>query len=111
MTIGASRLVADIEVAGQLVRNDGEDRRWKQAVMEAMEERFKRRESEAGFHNRARRREEDFCDGWNGRRGDSRDRKMERKESRICHACGERGHIRKDSGRTKKDGKFQGRDL
>ena len=106
--IGANRLVADMEVAGCLVKKD---KGWKQEVMEAMEERFKKRESEAGFYDRERRREEDLFGDWEGRREDSRDRKMERKEFRTCYTCGEQGHIRKDCGKAKKDRKFQGRDL
>ena len=92
-----------MEVAGRLVKKD---KGWKQEVMEAMEDCFKKRESEVGLYDRERRREEVLFGGWDGRREDSRDRKMERKESRVCHACGEQGHIRKDCGRFKKDRKF-----
>ena len=79
--------------------------------MEAMEERFKMRENEVGHYDWERRRMEDLFGGWSGRREDSKDRRGERRESRTCHACGERGHLRKDCGRAKKDKGFQGRDL
>ena len=62
------------------MNNDEEYKRWRQDVMEAMEERIRKRESEVGYFNRVRSR-----------------------ESRICHACGKRGHIRKDCGVARKD--------
>ena len=54
MLIGALQLVTDIEVAACSFKKDGEDRRWKQAVREVMEERVKKRENEAGYYDRER---------------------------------------------------------
>ena len=111
MMIGASGLVADMEVVGGSLKKDYDVRKWKKAVMEVMEERVKKREIEVGHYDRERGRMEDLFGGWSGRREDSKDRRLERRESRICHACGERGHLKKDCGRAKKDKGFQGRDL
>ena len=80
-------------------------------VMEVMEEHVKRREIEAGHYDWERRRMEDVFGGWSGRRDGSKDRRLERREARTCHICGERGHLKKDCGRTKKDKGFQGRDF
>ena len=82
-----------------------------QAVMEAMEERIKVKESEVGHYDRGRRRVEDSFGSGSSRREDSKDRKLERRELRTCYVCGERGHLKKDCGRTKKDKGYQGRDL
>ena len=109
--MGASGLVADMKVVGGSLKKDYDVRKWKKVVMEVMEERVKKREIEVGHYDWERGRMEDLFGGWSGRREDSKDRRGERRESRTCHACGERGHLRKDCGRTKKDKEFQGRDL
>ena len=77
----------DMEVAGQLINNE-EDRRWRQTVVEEMEERIRKRESEVGYFNQVRGR-----------------------ESRVCHACGKKGYIRKDCGTGRKDRKQRERDI
>ena len=107
----ASWLAADKYVAGQLGDNDEDDKRWKHAIKEAKEEQIKKKGGEFGYYNRNRSREGDCFGGWNCRRGDSRDRKLERKETRICHACGKQGHIRKDCGVSRKDGNHRERDF
>ena len=48
MMIGASTLVRDMETVGGSLKRDCEVRKWKKAVMEAMEERVKRKNFEAG---------------------------------------------------------------
>ena len=105
--MGASGLVADMEVVGGTLKKDYDVEKWKKAVMEVMEECGKKREVEVGHCDWERGRMEDLFDGWSGRREDGKDRRGERRESRICYACGERGHLRKDCGRTKKDKEFQ----
>ena len=48
MMIGASGLVADMEVVGGSLKKDYDVRKWKKVVMEVMEERVKKREIEVG---------------------------------------------------------------
>ena len=52
MMIGASTLVRDLEAVGGSFKRDCEVRKWKKAVMEAMEERVKKRNLEAGQGDR-----------------------------------------------------------
>ena len=103
MMIGAFGLVADMEVVGGSLKKDYDVRKWNKAVTEVMEEHVKKREIEVGQYDRERGRMEDFFGGWCNRREDSKDRRSERRESRTCHGCGERGHLKKDCGRAKKD--------
>ena len=42
-TVKASGLVADKDVAGELVDKDGDDKRWKYAIKEAKEEQIKKK--------------------------------------------------------------------
>merc|ERR1712243_9732 len=111
MLIRAYTLVRDLESVGGSFKRDCEVRKWKKAVMEAMEERVKKRNLEVGQGDREKRRTEDLFEGWTGRREISKDRKSERGEYRTCYGCGERGHLKKDCGRDKKDKGPWGRDL
>ena len=78
-------------------------RKWKKAVMEVVEECVKKREMEVRQYDRERGRMEDLFGGRCVRREDSKDRRSERREFRMCHGYGERGHLKKDCGRAKKD--------
>ena len=75
MMIGASTLVRDLEVVGGSFKRDCELRKWKKSVMEAMEERVKKRNLEAGQGDREKRRMDGLFEGWTGRREISKDRK------------------------------------
>ena len=72
-------------------------------MTEVMEERVKKGEIKVGHYERKRGRMEDLFSGRGVRREDSKDRRPERQEFRTCHGCGERGHLKKDCGRAKKD--------
>ena len=109
MMIGASTLVRDMETVGGSLKRDCEVRKWKKAVMEAMEERVKRKNFEAGQGDWEKGRMEDLFGGWKGRREVSKDRRSERGKYRTCYGCGERGHLKKDCGRDKKDKGPRGR--
>ena len=110
MAIGASTLVRDVEVVGDLCVRAGDVRRWKKAVSEAMEERIKRRNLSAE-HDRERRRFDGlFVDGVR-RREVSKDGRSETGEQRMCFGYGERGHLKKDCKGGKKDKGPGGRDL
>ena len=111
MLLGASTLVRDLEVVGGAFSRDCEVRKWKKSVMEAMEERIRRRNLGAGQEDREKRRMDGLSEGWTGRREISKDRKSERGEYRTCYGCGDRGHLKKDCKGNKKDNGPRGRDL
>ena len=60
MMIGASTLVRDMETVGGLLKRDCEVRKWKKAVMEAMEECVKKKNFEAGQGDWEKGRMEDL---------------------------------------------------
>ena len=84
-------------------------RRWKKAVVEAMEERVRRRNLGAEHDLERRRYDGLFVDGV-GRREVSKDRRSETGEQRMCFGCGERGHLKKDCKGNKKDKGPRGKD-
>ena len=103
MLIGASGLVSDMENVGSSLQREYDVRKWKKAVTEGMEERVKKGEVEVGHYEREKGRMEDLFGSRGVRREDSKERRPEWRESQVCHGCGERGHLRKDCGRFKKD--------
>ena len=84
-------------------------RRWKKAVVEAMEERVRRRNLGAEHDLERRRYDGLFADGI-GRREVSKDRRAETSEQRMCFGCGKRGHLKKDCKGNKKDKGPRGKD-
>ena len=72
-------------------------------MTEVMEERVKKGEVEVGHYEREKGRMEDLYGSRGVGREDSRERRSEWREFRVCHGWGERGHLRKDCGRFKKD--------
>ena len=101
----ASWSTGDKYVAGLLGVNDEDDKKGKQAIKEVKEEQIKKEGGGFGCYNRDRSREGNCFGGRNYGKGDSRDRKLDRKETRICYACRERGHIWRDCRVSRKDGK------
>ena len=73
-----SWLAVEKYVADPLCDNDEDDKRWKQAIKEAKEEQVKKKSSGYGYHNRSRVREGYRSGGRSFRRGDSRDRRVDR---------------------------------
>ena len=85
------------EVVGEACVRASDVRRWKKAVVEAIEERV-RRQNIGAEHDLERRRYDGlFVDGT------GKDRRAESGEQRICFWCGERGHLKKDCKGNKKD--------
>ena len=107
--IGASTLGRNAEVISNSGVRAGDIRRWKKAVVEAMEERVRRRNLGAEHDLERRRYDGLFVDGA-GRREVSKDRRPEMGEQRMFFGCGERGHLKKDCKGSKKDKGPQGRD-
>ena len=71
-------------------------------MVEAMEERVRRRNIGAKHDLERRRYDGLFLDGI-GRREVSKDRRVELGEQRTCFWCGEKGHLKRDCKGNKKD--------
>ena len=97
-------LTGDRYQADLLGFNDEDDKKGKQAIKEVKEEQIKKEGDGFGCYNRDRSREGICFGGRNDGKGDSRDWKWDRKETRICYACRMRGHVWKDCREYRKDG-------